>query len=144
MLKEFKNTNLHIRISYDKLGISGISWLFKNWHEYWKAFFSPSILLNQKEEKQLAQKHPQRLKRWTWTKSICRHGIWFVHLTLIHHYVISGLFFYTYHCLLFVWTGVCISFCVPDEFLLKSVVFKFISKEHEYMNIHHPPPPPPN
>ena len=34
---------------------------------------------------------------------------------------------------------------LPDEFLLKSVVFKFISKEisraeHEYMNI--PPPPP--
>ncbi len=36
---------------------------------------------------------------------------------------------------------------LPDKFLLKSVVFKFISKaisraEHEYMNI--PPPPPPN
>ena len=36
---------------------------------------------------------------------------------------------------------------MPDEFLLKSVVFKLISKEisraeHEYMNI--PPPPPPN
>ena len=35
---------------------------------------------------------------------------------------------------------------MPDGFLLKSVVFKFISKEisraeHEYMNI--PPPPPP-
>ena len=35
---------------------------------------------------------------------------------------------------------------MPDEFLLKSVVFKQISKEisraeHEYMNI--PPPPPP-
>ncbi len=34
---------------------------------------------------------------------------------------------------------------LPDEFLLRSVVFKFISKEisraeHEYMNI--PPPPP--
>ncbi len=34
---------------------------------------------------------------------------------------------------------------LPDEFLLKSIVFKFISKEtsrveHEYMNI----PPPPN
>ena len=33
----------------------------------------------------------------------------------------------------------------PDEFLLKSVVFKLISKEisraeHEYMNIHPPPP----
>ncbi len=38
---------------------------------------------------------------------------------------------------------------MPDRFLLKSVVFKFISKEisraeHEYMNIHHPPPPPIN
>ncbi len=37
---------------------------------------------------------------------------------------------------------------MPDEFLLKSVVFKLISKEisraeHEYMNIHPPPPPPP-
>ena len=37
---------------------------------------------------------------------------------------------------------------LPDEFLLKSVVLKFISKEisraeHEYMNIHAPPPPPP-
>ncbi len=39
---------------------------------------------------------------------------------------------------------------VPDEFILKSVVFKFISKEHgiegraehEYMNITPPPPPP--
>ncbi len=36
-----------------------------------------------------------------------------------------------------------------DGFLLKSVVFKIISKEisraeHEYMNIHPPPPPPPN
>ncbi len=36
---------------------------------------------------------------------------------------------------------------LPDEFLLKSVVFKFISKEisraeHEYINIHPPPPPP--
>ena len=35
---------------------------------------------------------------------------------------------------------------MPDEFLLKSVVFKLISKEisraeHEYMNIHPPPPP---
>ena len=35
---------------------------------------------------------------------------------------------------------------LPDEFLLKSVVFKFISKEIsraelEYMNIHPPPPP---
>ena len=34
---------------------------------------------------------------------------------------------------------------MPDEFLLKSVVFKFISNEisqaeHEYMNIHPPPP----
>ena len=34
---------------------------------------------------------------------------------------------------------------MPDEFLLKSVVFKLISKEiswaeHEYMNIHPPPP----
>ncbi len=34
-----------------------------------------------------------------------------------------------------------------DEFLLKSVVFKFVSKEisraeHEYMHIHPPPPPP--
>ncbi len=34
----------------------------------------------------------------------------------------------------------------PDGFLLKSVVFKLISKEisraeHEYMNIHPPPPP---
>ncbi len=34
-----------------------------------------------------------------------------------------------------------------DEFLLKSVVFKIISKEisraeHKYMNIHPPPPPP--
>ena len=38
---------------------------------------------------------------------------------------------------------------MPDEFLLKSVVFKLISKEisrveHEYMNIHPPPPPPIN
>ena len=37
---------------------------------------------------------------------------------------------------------------MPDGFLLKSVVFKLISKEisraeHEYMNIHPPPPPPP-
>ena len=36
---------------------------------------------------------------------------------------------------------------LPDKFLLRSVVFKFISKEislaeHEYMNIHPPPPPP--
>ncbi len=35
---------------------------------------------------------------------------------------------------------------LPDEFLLKSVVFKFISREisraeHEYMNIQRPPPP---
>ena len=35
---------------------------------------------------------------------------------------------------------------LPDGFLLKSVVFNFISKEirpakHEYMNIHPPPPP---
>ncbi len=35
---------------------------------------------------------------------------------------------------------------LPDEFLLKSVVFKFILKEisraeHDYMNIHPPPPP---
>ena len=35
---------------------------------------------------------------------------------------------------------------MPDGFLLKSVVFKLISKEisraeHEYMNIHPPPPP---
>ncbi len=35
---------------------------------------------------------------------------------------------------------------MPDAFLLKSVVFKLISKEisraeHEYMNIHPPPPP---
>ncbi len=35
---------------------------------------------------------------------------------------------------------------MPDEFLLKSVVFKLISKEtsraaHKYMNIHPPPPP---
>ena len=35
---------------------------------------------------------------------------------------------------------------LPDEFLLKSVVFKYISKEisraeHEYMNINSPPPP---
>ena len=34
---------------------------------------------------------------------------------------------------------------MPNGFLLKSVVFKFISKEisrteHEYMNIHPPPP----
>ncbi len=34
---------------------------------------------------------------------------------------------------------------LPNEFLLKSIVFKFISKEisqaeHEYMNIHPPPP----
>ena len=34
---------------------------------------------------------------------------------------------------------------MPDEFLLKSVVFKLILKEisraeHEYMNIHPPPP----
>ena len=34
---------------------------------------------------------------------------------------------------------------MPDEFLLKSVVFKLISRkisraEHEYMNIHPPPP----
>ncbi len=38
---------------------------------------------------------------------------------------------------------------MPDEFLLKSVVFKLISKEisraeHEYMNIPPPPPPPIN
>ena len=38
---------------------------------------------------------------------------------------------------------------MPDEFLLKSVVFKLISKEinpaeHPYMNIHPPPPPPIN
>ena len=38
---------------------------------------------------------------------------------------------------------------MPDKFLLKSVVFKLISKEiswavHEYMNIHLPPPPPIN
>ena len=38
---------------------------------------------------------------------------------------------------------------LPDEFLLKSVVFKLISKEisraeHEYMNLHPPPPPPIN
>ena len=38
---------------------------------------------------------------------------------------------------------------MPDGFLLKSVVFKLISKEisraeHEYMNIHPPPPPPIN
>ena len=37
---------------------------------------------------------------------------------------------------------------LPDEFLLKSVVFKFISNEirraeHEYTNIHNSPPPPP-
>ena len=37
---------------------------------------------------------------------------------------------------------------LPEEFLLKSVVFKFISKEisradHEHMNIQHPPPHPP-
>ena len=36
---------------------------------------------------------------------------------------------------------------MPEEFILKSVVFKLISKEisraeHEYMNIHPPPPPP--
>ncbi len=35
---------------------------------------------------------------------------------------------------------------MPDEFVLKSVVFQFISKEisrdeHEYMIIHPPPPP---
>ena len=35
---------------------------------------------------------------------------------------------------------------LPDEFRLKSVVFKFVSKdirrvEQEYMNIHPPPPP---
>ncbi len=35
---------------------------------------------------------------------------------------------------------------MPDEFLLKSVVFRLILKEisraeHEYMNIHPPPPP---
>ncbi len=38
---------------------------------------------------------------------------------------------------------------MPDGSLLKSVVFKLISKEisraeHEYMNIHPPPPPPIN
>ncbi len=37
---------------------------------------------------------------------------------------------------------------MPDEFLLKSIVFKLISKEitraeHDYMKIHPPPPPPP-
>ncbi len=37
---------------------------------------------------------------------------------------------------------------MPDEFLLKSVVFRLISKEisraeHEYINIHPPPHPPP-
>ena len=36
---------------------------------------------------------------------------------------------------------------LPNKFLLKSVVFKFISKEiswveDKYMNIHTPPPPP--
>ena len=41
--------------------------------------------------------------------------------------------------------GGCI-YILPDEFLVKSVVFKLISKEisraeHEFMNI--PPPPPP-
>ncbi len=60
---------------------------------------------------------------------------WNLHQVSSVSYSLGGGGVYSYICVM------------PDEFLLKSVVFKLISKdisraEHEYMNIHSPPPPP--